>query len=304
MSYLLVCVGLVLLIAGGEVLVRAATSLAQRLGLSPMVIGLTIVAFGTSLPELVTSLQAALRGQPDIAVGNVVGSNIANGLLILGAAALVSPIIVGHRTFVRDGLLLTGATALAIALAFGSGIGRIEGLVLVIGLAVFLTVTMRDNGADEADDATLPLGPLPLTLLLIGGLLAMVFGAGWFVTGAADVARQFGVSEAVIGLSLVALGTSLPELATSIIAARKGQSAMALGNVIGSNIFNIVGILGITALITPLTVAPQILAVDLWVMAAVTVLLLILCRTGWRVTRLEGALLLACYAGYIGWLAL
>ncbi len=312
MDILLIVAGFGLLLLGGEMLVGAAVGLARRLDVPPMVIGLTLVGFGTSAPELVTSLQAALAGSPGIALGNVVGSNIANILLILGIAALLRPIAVQAKTFRRDGSALVAATAACIALALAGVIGRGAGIFLLAGLAGYLVVTLRigrsgpaaDVYAAEAEFA--PAGRRPAwqqVLVFTAGLAATILGARFLVLGATELARDLGVSEAVIGLTVVAIGTSLPELVTSIAAARKGESEVAFGNVIGSNIFNVLGILGTTALVTPLAVPQRLVAVDLWVMAGATLALVAVAVTGWRIGRREGAAFLVLYAVYLGVLA-
>ncbi len=300
---LLVLGGFIALLFGGDYLVRGAVSFAQRWGVSPMVIGLTLVGFGTSMPELLTSLQAAFAGAPGIAVGNVIGSNIANILLILGTAALIAPITVSRDTFARDGAVLVAATGLCIALALTGSFSRGNSVVFLIGLGGFLFLALRGGNSDEE----LPPATSSLALaaaMFIGGLLVTLLGAKLLVVGAVGMARGFGVSEAVIGLTVVAIGTSLPELVTSVVAARKGHSDIALGNIIGSNIFNILGILGITALVKPIAVAAEIIQFDIWVMGAATIALLAVCATGWRITRVEGSVMLAAYTVYLVWLAI
>ena len=307
MELVLIGLGLVALLAGGELLVRGAVGVAARLGLPPMVIGLTLVGFGTSTPELLTSVQAALAGAPGIALGNVVGSNTANVLLILGVAAVLMPVAVSAGTFRRDGMALALATAACVAATLSGTIGRLWGAALVAGLVAFLVVTLRSSRSDpDAPAEELPgLGaPLALGLgLSVAGLAVTVLGARLLVDGAVTLARDFGVSEALIGVTVVAVGTSLPELATTLVAARRGQNDVAFGNVIGSNVFNVLGILGVTALVSPLAVAPEIAAFDIWVMTAATLALIAVAVTGWRITRVEGAALLTAYAAYIGWLA-
>ena len=307
MDLLLIAVGLVGLLVGGELLVRGAVGVAARLGLPPMVIGLTLVGFGTSTPELLTSVQAALAGAPGIALGNVVGSNTANILLILGLAALLLPVAVTPGTFRRDGAALAIATVLCVAATMTGTIGRVWGALLVAGLVGFLVVTLRSSrGAPDAPADDLPglRAPLATSVVLsVAGLAVTIVGAKLLVDGAVALARDFGVSEALIGVTIVAIGTSLPELATTLVAARRGQNDVAFGNVIGSNIFNVLGILGATALIAPLAVAPEIAARDVWVMAAATVALIAVAVSGWRITRGEGAALLLAYAAYVGWLA-
>lgn len=306
--------GFVLLLAGGEALVRGSVSVARRLGVAPLVIGLTLVGFGTSTPELVTSIEAALKGSPGIAVGNIVGSNIANVLLILGAAALIRPIACDPRAFYRDGTVLAAATLVCVPIALLGGLGRFGGLVLVGLLIAYIAGTYfaeRTGGSASADLHTREADPaepahfsLPVGLVVaLGGLGLIVFGAQLLVGGAVTVARDFGVSETIVGLTLVAVGTSLPELMTSVVASLRGQSDVALGNVIGSNIYNILGILGGTAVVTPLAFPPEIAALDLWVMVAATALVITFAITGWRVGRREGAVLLLAYGGYVAWLA-
>ncbi len=298
------------LIVGGEWLVRGAVSIARRFDVSPMVIGLTLVGFGTSMPELVTSLQAAMVGSPGIALGNVIGSNIANILLILGAAALVAPILVSRDAFRRDGGMLTLATLLCVGLVLSGSINRLSGAALLACLLAYLIVTLtierrRSTAAGavydaEADSLGIEPDNLPRASgLLLLGLLATIIGARLLVSGAVSIATELGISEAVIGLTIVAIGTSMPELVTSVIAARKGQSDVAFGNVVGSNLFNILGILGTTALVKPLTVPPIIASQDIWVMLAATILLLWLSITGWRITRREGAVLVIAYMAYL-----
>ncbi|WP_429910625.1 calcium/sodium antiporter [Glycocaulis sp.] len=310
MTVLFIGAGLALLVAGGESLVRGASGLARRLGISPLLIGLVVVGFGTSTPELTTSMAAALRDAPEIAVGNVIGSNIANILLILGLAALLRPIRIDPRPFRRDGTALAiSALAGAVALAF-VGLERWVGAVLLTGLAVYLLVswlTSRDRSAaqEEAAPATRPAGRLRVELAFLGaGFAGVIFGAGLLVDGAVSAATALGVSQAVIGLTIVAVGTSLPELAASLSAARRGEGDIAFGNIVGSNIFNILGILGITALVSPLQVTGGLAGSDLGVMLAASALLLALAIWKQRLSRLHGAIFLALYAAYIASMAL
>ena len=302
--------GLVLLAGGGDVLVRGATQVARRLGVSPLLIGLTLVGFGTSTPELVTSIQAALAGSPGIAIGNVVGSNVANVLLILGVAAVVAPFAVSPQAFKRDGVAVVGAAVLLVAVCLYGTVTAWVGLAFLATLAAYLVLSVRqDRRADAGTEAALGEGerlpPVLLSLLLVAvGIGATVLGARWLVQGAIVLARDLGVSETVIGLTIVAVGTSLPELVTSVVAAAKRQSALAFGNVIGSNVFNVLFILGATALVRPVEVPAEIVRVDVWVMLAATLALAAAAVTGWRVTRGEGAVLLAGYVAYLAWLAL
>lgn len=306
MFLLLIVVGLLLLVAGGEILVRGASRLALGLGVSPLIVGLTLVGFGTSTPELVTSLQAAFAGSSAIALGNVVGSNTANILLILGIAALIAPFAIERATFIRDGFVVLLAAVLALAGVMMGALGRAYGGLLLVGLIaylVFLIIQERKQTVVASEGPAMPRDPIWLSLLLIiAGIGLTIVGARTFVDGALTIAREFGVSETVLGLTLVAVGTSLPELVTSAIAAIRGQSALAFGNVVGSNIYNILGILGITAIVHPLSVPAEIAAVDIWVMLAATLGLLYVSVTGWKVTRLEGGILVAIYLAYTGWL--
>jgi cation:H+ antiporter len=312
--------GLVLLIAGGEFLVRGAVNAATRLGVSPLVIGLTLVGFCTSTPELVTSVQAALSGAPGIAYGNIVGSNIANILLIGGIAALLFPIAVTSSTLGRDGVVMLVVAAGFTGLALLIAPGRVTGAVLLALLAGYICLAFRqertgaapdhgavyDKGAAlvEADPLLTPPATLrsPLVVALftaLAGLALVILGGRFLVEGAVALARGFGVSEAVIGLTIVAIGTSMPELVTSVVAGLKRQTDVAFGNLVGSNIYNILGIGGATALAAPGPVPATILTFDAPVMVAVSALFLVFARTGRRIARREGAALLAGYGAYL-----
>ncbi len=300
--------GLVLMLAGGESLVRGAVGVAERLGVSPLVIGVTLVGFGTSAPELAACVDAALRGAPGLAVGNVIGSNIANVLLILSIAALLHPIASRPRVLRRDGsVLLASAAACAAVVTFGQ-VGRWLGVVFLLILIVYLIAATLDDRRHESragdqerdagDGLALPIG-LTMVAFGLGGVL---LGADFLVTGAIDLAQQLGVSDAVIGLSVVAIGTSLPELATAIMASLRRQGDLAFGNVIGSNIFNVFGILGATAVVTPIAFPDDVAGRDIWVMLAATGALLLFAVTSWRISRREGAVLLIGYVAYLGML--
>ncbi|EKV29170.1 Inner membrane protein YrbG [Caenispirillum salinarum AK4] len=318
MLYLSLIGGLVLLLVGGDVLVRGAVAVARKAGVSPLVIGLTLVGFGTSLPELVTSLQAAMMGSPAIAVGNVVGSNIANILLILGASALVVPVVCAIPGVRRDLLVMTLATAAAIGLVMLGAVPRWAGVVLIVallgytGLALVLdrresaTRALREGEVDAAEH--LPpakLGVIGGIVLTVLGIAGVILGARLLVGAAVELAQAAGISEAVIGVTLVAVGTSLPELATSLVAAVRRQGDVALGNVVGSNVFNILGILGVTAAVSPIAVPEEIASRDIWVMAAATLALLAVALVGKRIlNRMGGLLFLAAYAAYTAWLIL
>ena len=312
--------GLVLLLAGGEFLVRGAVNVATRLGVSPLVIGLTLVGFGTSTPELVTSVQAALSNSPGIAYGNIVGSNIANILLILGAAALLAPIAVASAALKRDGVVMVGVAMVFAAVAAVVPMGRFVGLTFVLALAAYVYLAFRqertsakpDHGAafekgialQEADPALAPRSEptrsLGISLMTaIAGLALVVLGGTFLVDGAVALARSFGISETLIGLTIVAVGTSMPELVTSVIAGLKRQGDVAFGNIVGSNIYNILGIGGFTALIAPGAVPDEIVGYDNLVMIGVSLLLLAVAYTGRRISRGEGTLLLAGYGLYV-----
>lgn len=305
--------GLVVLTLGAELLVRGSVSLAGILGISPLVVGLTLVGFGTSTPELVTSIEAAAVGSAGIAIGNVVGSNICNVLLILGLAALIRPVTATPAAFRRDGAVMVAATLLGLAVVLSGEVNRITGIGFAAALCAYVVFTyLQDRQTNEpaavrhAEEAAM-VRPLPGGLavalgLTLAGLALTILGGKLLVDSAIVLARDLGVSETVIGVSIVAVGTSLPELATSAVAAWRGQSDVALGNIVGSNIFNILGVLGIAAIVAPLAVPSQVATVDVWVMLAATAALVGACLTGWRVCRLEGALMLAGYAAYLGYL--
>jgi cation:H+ antiporter len=298
-TYLILIGGLLGLFLGGDWLVKGASGLALRFGVAPMIVGLTVVGFGTSTPELLVSLNAALGGQPGIAIGNVIGSNIANILLVLGTAAVIGPIVLRFADVRKDLFWMTGAV-LILPFVFWSGeVGLLEGLVLVGALAVYLFLSLKGS-RNELEDMEVPTSlwlNIGLTLL---GLAAVLVGAHYLVQSASIIARQFDVSEAMIGLSIVAIGTSLPELATTVMAAIRGQRDIALGNIVGSNIFNILAILGITAIVTPIPVDARFLNVDTPVVIGITLLLLMLVFFVGRMSRLVGAGMLVAYAAYIG----
>ncbi|PUB18699.1 calcium/sodium antiporter [Yoonia sediminilitoris] len=315
-SIILVIFGLIGLILGGELLVRGAVSAAKSFGISPMVIGLTLVGFGTSSPELVTSLQAALSGSSGIAVGNVVGSNIGNVLLILGIAALIAPIAIDPKAFRRDGTVVVFTTLLCLGAVLLGEVGRLVGAGFVFALAAYLGFTLwsekRSGGTpaatvyeSEAEAVPGPETTFGVSLLMaIGGLVITILGARFLVSGAVSIAQAAGLSEAVIGLTIVAIGTSMPELVTSIIAVRKGEGSVAIGNVLGSNIFNILGILGITVIVQPLVIPSEIAQFDIWVLCVTTLLLVAFARSGWTISRREGGLFVLAYAAYLAALLL
>ncbi|HEX7358685.1 MAG TPA: calcium/sodium antiporter [Ignavibacteriaceae bacterium] len=298
--------GLVMLFVGAEGLIRGSSNLAIKIGITPLVVGLTVVAFGTSTPELVVSLKAALLGNSSISLGNVVGSNIANIALILGVAALIKPLDVHAKVIMREIPIMIGLSLLLILFLIDGEISFIDGLILFIGLIVYVVVNVLMARKEKNSEVDLEfkeglkskLGIPVSIILMIAGLGLLILGANLFVQGAVAIARLFNVSDAIIGLTIVAIGTSLPELITSIVAAYKNEADIAIGNVVGSNIFNILGILGITALIIPISSA-GISYIDLGVMFLTALILLPLSKTGLKITRLEGALLLSGYAGFI-----
>jgi len=310
LAALFLLLGLVLLYFGAEGLVRGSSSLALRLGLSPLVVGLTVVAFGTSSPELVVSLKAALDGQGAISVGNVVGSNICNIGLILGLCAMITPIATNSQIIRVDIPIMLGITAVALFVLANGHLGRPEGILLFALLLAYIFFSVRLARRRPADALSAEFGEevkiskrgLAVDLLMVaGGLILLVFGARFLVDGAVIIARAFGWSEALIGLTIVAIGTSLPELATSLVAAVKKETDIAVGNIVGSNIFNLLGILGITAIVHPLQ-ADGVGMVDFAVMAAFSLVLWPMAFHQQRITRPEGAALLAGYVGYLFWL--
>ncbi len=301
MDYLYLIVGLVGLFFGGEALVRGSVGIARRMAIPPLLIGLTVVGFGTSTPELLVSVDAAWRGVPDIALGNIVGSNIANILLIIGLSALVWPIKIMGATLRRDTAVMMAAALVLVPILAMAQMGRVSGLVLVAGLVGYLIWAYRQPGEAVPEDADMP-APASTrvsVLWVIGGLVALMVGARFLVDGAVNIARGYGISEAFIGLTIVAIGTSLPELATSLIAAFRRQSEIAIGNIVGSNIFNVLGILGVTALIAPIPVASRFLTFDLPVMIAVSLVLTALLLTRPVIGRGIGVAMLAGYVAYV-----
>lgn len=305
--------GVLLLLAGAEALVRGASALALRFGVSPLVVGLTVVAIGTSSPELVVTLGAALEGQGGVAIGNVVGSNVANLALIIGVAAALKPVVVDRKLLTHDApVMLVGMGLLVVGLLDGK-LARWEGAVLLTGAVAYTVDSIRSSRretreAREVDlppevEAALAEGRRAVgkhVLFLVGGIALLVYGADLLVTGAIETATLLGVSEAVIGLTLVALGTSLPELATTIVAAIRGQGEIALGNAIGSNIFNVFGVLGPASLVIPIS-GVDVGAGALGIMAGIGVLTYLLLAVGARTSRWKGAILLASYVGYLVW---
>lgn len=300
-NIVLLVMGLVVVLKGADWLTDGAVNIASRFGVSQMVIGLTIVAMGTSMPELCVSMVSALKGTPDLAVGNVVGSNTLNTLLIVGCSALVAPIMVKRSSVRRDIPFAVLASLLMLIFCLDGGIDRLDAALLFILFAVFMFVTVK-YGKNEGTEAKTTAAPLGKTaLLLVVGLVCLILGSNLFVDNASFIASTLGVSDAVIGLTIVAGGTSLPELATSMVSAKKGNSDIAIGNVIGSNVFNILMIIGVTGLVKPMHIK-GITSLDLIVMLASMLLLWFFCRTTYKVKRWEGAVLAISYIAYLAWL--
>ena len=309
MIYVQVLGGFVLLLGAAEVMVRGAVALADRLGISKMVIGMTVVAVGTSAPELVVGLDAALSGAPGLAVGNVVGSNIANVLLVLGGAGVVRSLQTKEGALHVDCGVLFGGTILFIIIAYSGTVGRLPGVFLLIVFFGFLWNSYRreKGGGPDAElheEEMEEIHSLPKAMALawgylIVGIAGIILGADLLVDGGVQIARNFGVSDEVIGLTLFAVGTSLPELGASVVAAYRGHTDVAIGNVVGSNVFNILGIAGTVALVSPLPVAEQIRLFDNWVMLAATVLVIPLLLWGWRINRPTALVFLVVYGAYV-----
>lgn len=299
--------GLVLLVLGGNYLVKGASGLALKLDISPMLVGLTVVSLGTSMPEMLVSVSAALKGKADIAIGNVVGSNIANVALILGITAIIFPISIKARTLRFDWVVMIGASFVVYLFALNGSLVRFEGVAFVTILAAYITwsflrerkTNTADIGVELPDEAAKQTSVAVLLLIIVAGSVALVFGANWLVEGAEAVARNFGVSDRVIAITLVAFGTSLPELAASVIAAFKGEKDISLGNIIGSNIYNLLAILGVTAIIQPIAISEKLISVDMWWMIATSFAILPIGLVGMRIGRVGGTLLFLAYALYI-----
>lgn len=309
-TILLFLAGLAILVAGAEALVRGSSALALRLGVSPLVIGLTVVAFGTSSPELAVSVDSALRGNSSIALGNIIGSNIANIALILGVTALIQPMLVQRSLVTAQIPIMIGVSVLLWLLMLDQRLDFWNGVLLAGGLLVYIYFSYHNSRSDEAaksveilpgDVATLQDKAWFCIVLIVLGLAALVGGGVLFVDAAVEIARIFNVDETIIGLTIVAVGTSMPEFATSLVAALRRQSDIALGNIVGSNIFNILGILGIASMITPLS-SVSFSQMDFAAMIALAIILLPMCMTGRKLGRWEGLILLACYLAYLAYI--
>lgn len=314
MDYLLLATGLLILVIAGEATLRGAIGLAQLLGVSAAIIGLTVMGFGTSAPELVVTVRAALGGNADIGVGNIVGSNIANSLLVLGIGALICPLFCDPRAVRRDGAVMVASMAVFCLLGLTGEIKAWHGGVMVGSLLAFLVWSYfhdkktHDPAAELHEDfaeetSGVPENKLVIGAYLIAGLAGLSFGAELMVDAAVRIAERAGMPQSIIGLTVVAFGTSLPELGAIVVAAWRRHTDIAVASVLGSNIFNVLGVLGIGALVTPLSIAPDIASVDQWVMLAATAFLMPVIISGWRVDRWEGGLLFSLYIAYIASLA-
>ncbi len=312
MTVLLLLAGLVLLTFGADVLVKGASSLAGSLGISPLIIGLTVVAFGTSAPEMSVSVSSAFKGSAEIAVGNVVGSNIFNVLFILGVSAIAASLVVQKQLVRFDIPIMIYASFMVLLMCIDGQISRFDGLLLFAGIiayTVFLIKEARREGVlvvEGGDDIAPPQPLWKNIILIVVGLVMLVVGSQWLVDGAVEIAKYFGLSELVIGLTIVAAGTSLPELATSVMASLKGERDIAIGNIVGSNIFNIGAVLGLSSIVAPqgLSVANSLLTIDIPVMILVALVCLPVLLSNYTITRTDGVAFLACYVVYVTYIVL
>lgn len=296
--------GFVLLMGGAEYAVRGAVAVAARLKIPTLIIGLTIVALGTSVPELFVSIKAALAGNAGISVGNIIGSNIANVLLVLGASAVIFPVTCSGKAFYRDFSFLFMVTLVFAFFVVNGKFVNWNGWVMLALLVLFVFYNYYNAKSDEAEEDEIPSqlvnkGWISIGAALAGGMVAIVYGTDFLINGAVEVAKILGISEEIIGVTIIAVGTSMPEMATSCVAAFRHQNGIALGNVVGSNIWNIVFIMGATSAITDVKVADQFILFDLWVMLFASFMLLPIMMFKNKITRAEGAFMLACYAGYM-----
>ena len=301
MVYLLLLVGVLLLLIGGDFLVKSAASLAKKLNISPFLIGVTVVSFGTSAPELIVSLKAAFNGSSGIAIGNVIGSNVANLALVLGITVLIRPVVIDSKKLQFAWFSMLVASLMFFGFSLDGILDRLDGFFLITGLILFLILSIRkrdDSFADEELEKTLKTNLIPVYFIL--GATGLYYGSELLVDNAITIAKSFGISEFIIGVSVVALGTSLPELVTSVIAILKGQSSISVGNLIGSNVFNIFAVLGITSAVNPLEADSFLIAIDLPIMLGVTLLTGVFLLISKQLGRIEGLLLITIYIIYIG----
>ena len=305
LQLLVIVVGIAIVLFGADKLTEGGAALARRMNIPQIVIGLTIIAIGTSMPEFCVSFVSALKGTPDLAVGNIVGSNIFNALLIVGCAAMVAPMTILPSTVKRDIPFALVASVLLLIMCLDATISRLDAAILFVLFVIFMVITIRSarngQGSDAQEETQKAISPLRAWLYMFLGLVCLIFGSNIFVDSASALASSLGVSDAVIGLTIVAGGTSLPELATSVVSARKGQSGIAIGNVLGSNVFNILMILGVTGLIQPMRIT-GITSVDLSMLVISMILLWLFSYTKYTLSRWEGAVLTAVFLGYICWL--
>lgn len=309
MMYILTVAGLVALVVGGEVMLRGAIGLARTFSISPLIVGLTVVAFGTSAPELLVGITAALDGAPGITIGNVVGSNVANVWLVLGVPALLYPLAAAAGGLTRNTVVMLLATFLFMFTLWDGIVTRLEGIGLLVAMAAYLIIMFRLAQKDKelAEEYSGEVEEVPESSMLMGfgqvlaGCVGLALGADWLVAGASDIARSFGVSEVVIGMTMVALGTSLPELVTSVMAAVRRHTDVALGNVIGSNIFNILLIMGVTATIIPIPVDPIVVSRDMWLMLAASLAILPFVLLKSAIGRVSGLGFSALYVAFVAW---
>lgn len=304
LSIAYILIGVIAVLWGADKFTDGAAAIARKMNIPEIVIGLTIVAMGTSAPELFTSVVSALKGSTGLALGNIVGSNIFNSLLIVGAAAVVAPIPISQVTIVKDIPFALVSSLLLTAVCLDGNLTRLDSLLLLIGFALFLayTLQMARNGTTEDSKSETSQALWKNILFIIIGLACLIVGSNLFVNGASTVAEQLGISDAIIGLTIVAGGTSLPELATSIISARKGQSGIAIGNVVGSNVFNILAILGITGFISPMRNLGGITTIDFTMLILSIILVWAMSFTKHKIERWEGFTLIGIFALYLGWL--
>ena len=305
LQLLVIVVGIAIVLFGADKLTEGGAALARRMNIPQIVIGLTIIAIGTSMPEFCVSFVSALKGTPDLAVGNIVGSNIFNALFIVGCAAMVAPMTILPSTVKRDIPFALVASVLLLIMCLDATISRLDAAILFVLLVIFMVITIRSarngQGSDAQEETQKAISPLRAWLYMFLGLVCLIFGSNIFVDSASALASSLGVSDAVIGLTIVAGGTSLPELATSVVSARRGQSGIAIGNVLGSNVFNILMILGVTGLIQPMQIT-GITSVDLSMLVISMILLWLFSYTKYTLSRWEGAVLTVVFLGYISWL--